>query len=68
MYHKYSQIVKMVQKLCLRNTEKFMLLSNACDFDFDLMTLEFKLNLPIIMTYLHTINVVNKSNDSKAMA
>ena len=41
-----------------------LILFDACDLDFDPMTLVLKLDLDIMVTYLHTINEVNKSNGS----
>ena len=46
---------KIVQKLWLGNTEKFMLF-DADDLDFYAMTLVLKVTLDIIETYVHSRN------------
>ena len=47
------------QSLYLKDTEKFVLF-DACVLDFELMTLVLKLDLDIIVTYLHIMNEVKK--------
>ena len=55
----------MGQKLWLRNTENFMLF-NACDPHFDPMTLILKLDLDMVVTYIHATNMVNRSKGLKS--
>ena len=50
---KMKSLDQMVNKLWLKNTEKVMLFINACDIDFDQMTLICKHDLDIIVTYFH---------------
>ena len=60
---------KMVQKVWLRDTEKFMLhVLYTCDPDFDLMTLVLELDPDVMVTRLYTRNEVSRSSGSKAMA
>ena len=44
------------------------MLFDACDLDFDPMTLVLKLNQDIMVTYWYTTNEVNSSLGSKVMA
>ena len=57
----------MFQKLCLRNTGKFILF-DSCDIDFDLITLVLKLDLDIMVTYFYAQNEVKSSFGSKIIA
>ena len=57
----------MVQKLWLRHTEKLMLIY-ACDLDYDPMTLVLKLDLDMMVTYLHSKNEVKRLFSSKVIA
>ena len=47
--------------LWLRNTENF-LLCDASDLDFDLMILTLKLDLDVLLAYLHATSEVNRSS------
>ena len=53
LHTKMKSLDQMVNKLWLKNTEKVMLFINACDIDFDQMTLILKYDLDIIVTYFH---------------
>ena len=50
---KMKSLDQMVYKLWLKNTDKVMLFINACDIDFDQMTLILKHDLDIIVTYFY---------------